>query len=260
MLQDRYKNKKVYLNRPILNPVEKNSRNILRFFPHYNVNRMDGVSAIVLLRDEPLAFDSIISILPFVDEVIVVDSSSISYDLPISNKIVYVHAPPEQDMQFKIGMLLSHFRWLLRWDGDFLSVPETKEFLDTIRSIKDGYWQVKTMVVNVNDNKVDYLQKEQYAFTFHPEILTANYKPLKHFSDIVSKIRGGLPGRICYGMLPYFFGQIDIDMVFAEHHYKCKSKQRLLEREHQAQWSMLSDKERSGFGSFENYIKIKTEG
>lgn len=254
LLQEKYRDYEIRLGRPLLNPIERIGRHITSVFPHYEYDRPLGVSAIVLLRDEPMAYESVNQILPLVDEVVVVDSSDGITDLPGDERINYVHTPPEQDSQFKIGMLLSHYHWLLRWDGDFTVTDETQCFIERLRRIKEGYWQIKSMVANVHDNHIDYLQKESYAFTFHPCVFTANYSLLKRFTDVISKFRGGLPGRICYGMLPFFFRQLDIDMVYAFHHYKNKSSKRLREREFQAEWSMLSDLNRSYFNGFEDYV------
>lgn len=254
MLKEEYQEYMVRLGRPLLNPIERIGRHMSSKLPHVTYERVDGVSAIVLLRNEPMAYESVASILPLVDEVVVVDSSDITPHLPMSDKIIYTHTLPEQDTQFKIGMLLSKYRWLLRWDGDFLPTDETEGFIDLLRTLKQGYWQVKCCVANIHEDVIDYLQKEQYAFTFHPMIFTANYSYLKLFTDVIAKFRGGLPGRICYGMLPYFFDQKDVDMVYAFHHYKNKDSKRLTERVFQAQWSMLSERQRAMFSGFEEYV------
>lgn len=254
MMKDKYKGYDIRLGRPFLNPIEKMGRTVLRFSPHIRIRKPHGISALTLLRDEPMAYESISSILPMVDEVVVVDSSKRKAKIPVSDKIIYVYTPPEQDVQSKIGVLLCKYQWILRWDGDFLSTDETEGFLEYVRSIKEGYWQIKCMVANIDKGEIDFLQKEQYVFSYHPELLTANYKPLKYFTDVIAKLRGGMAGRIFYGMLPYFYGQIDKDVVFAEHHYKYKSTQRLKERLYQAEWSLLTDIQRSMFKGFEDFV------
>ena len=259
VLIEGYEGLDIRLGRPYLNMLEKIGRSVGRFLPHKQYPRSDGVSALFLIRDEPLAYDSIRSILPLVDEVVVVDCGRQRPVLPSDKKIVYVHTPPEQDSQAKIGMILSRYRWVLRWDGDFLPTEETKKIIEYARDLKQGYWQIRCMVANTHNNQVDYLQKESYLFTYHPCILTAKESLLKQLFDVAAKIRGGLPGRICYGTLPYFFGQHDLDMVLAYHYYKHKSMERLFEREHQAYWSLMSDKDRVYHGSYEKYLQKMRE-
>lgn len=149
VLLEKYQGYTIRLQRPLLNNVERIGRGISRFIPHYSIDRMDGVSALVLLYDEPLAFDSVSDILPLVDQVVVVDAGKHPASLPESDKIVSVRTPAEQDLQAKIGLLLSRYRWVLRWDGDFRCNEETKSYIDFIRSVKDGYWQIKCMVAKI---------------------------------------------------------------------------------------------------------------
>ena len=248
------------LGRPFIDKVESVGRKLTHVLPHYTIPRKEGISAIVLLLDEPMAYASIESILPYVDEVVVVDASDTITHIPTHKKITYVLTPAEQNMQVKIGMLLSQYRWILRWDGDFLPSAELSHLLDIPKHYPDGYWQVKTWVRNIDkQNQPVLIQKECYLFTYHPEILTADYKLLKQFTDVVAKVKGGLPGRICYGTLPYFFGDIKTDYVFANHYFESKSDARLTARQYQAQWSMLSDAERNEYTNFQEYVNYHSD-
>jgi len=248
------------LGRPFIDKVESVGRKLTHVLPHYTIPRKEGISAIVLLLDEPIAYQSVETILPYVDEVVVVDASTTITKLPPSSKITYMRTPAEQNMQVKIGMLLSRYRWILRWDGDFLPASELKQLLQITKQHPDGYWQVKTWVRNIDkQNQPVLIQKECYLFTYHPEILTADYKILKHLTDVVAKVKGGMPGRICYGTLPYFFGDIKTNYVFANHYFESKSDERLVARKHQAQWSMLSDEDRSAYTSFEEYVMFQVK-
>jgi len=245
-----------YLVRPVLDKVEQVGRTLLKMSPHYSIDRKEGVTALVLLFNEPLAFQAVETILPYVDEVVVVDASDNIPQLPQSEKIQYIRTPAEQNMQVKIGLLLSKYRWILRWDGDFTPSYDIVEFLQMTKLKPDGYWQIKGMVKNIDhQNHPVLVQKESYLFTYHPAILTADFTWLKKTSDMVALFRGGLPGRICYGTLPPFFGMVDTSLVYANHFFEAKSTQRLIEREYQAHWSLLSDRQRAEYHSFVEFVQ-----
>lgn len=245
----------VILGRPFINKVEKVCRGISRFFPHYNVDRKEGITAVMKIRNEPLAAEALATISDYVDQVVVVDASDTPVHLQ-GKKVTYITAPAEQNLQVKLGMLLSRYRWVLRWDGDFHPAKELPQLLTLTKQYPRGYWQIKALVRNINAiGKPVSVQKECYLFTYHPRILTVDFQWETQLTDMIAKVKGGMPGRICYGTLPYFFGDIQTNLVFAKHYFESKSQQRLVERKYQAQWSMLSDGERSVYMDFDAYVQ-----
>ena len=251
-----------YLVRPYLDLIEQVGRNVCRYYiSHPKYERPEGITALVLLLDEPMAYESVEAILPYVDEVVVVDASETITTLPTNDKIQYVHTPAEQNMQVKIGLLLSRYRWILRWDGDFSVATDLKKFLQLTLEYPTGFWQIKGMVRNIDHLGTPVLlQKESYLFTYHPYILVAEYSWAKKLCDLISKLRGGLPGRICYGTLPPFFRMVNTHIIYANHHYENKSLNRLLEREYQAEWSLLTDAQRAEYTDFKEYVACHSGG
>lgn len=244
------------LGRPFINKVEAVCRKISHHGPQYHVDRLDGITAVMKIRNEPLALEAMASIRPFVDQIVVVDASDDPLNLESSDDITYVRTPAEQNLQVKIGMLLSKYRWILRWDGDFKVADELEELLLVTKQYPRRYWQVKALVRNIDRSNTSVsVQKECYLFTFHPEILTVDFHWETRLTDMIAKVKGGMPGRICYGTFPYFFGDVHTNLVFANHFFESKSKERLVEREFQAHWSLLSDVQRGQYKDFEAFVQ-----
>lgn len=248
----------IFLERPFADKMEKIFRSITQHLIPFRQIRKNGISAIMLTRDEPLFKQSLKDILPLVDEVVVVDAGKKKVSVIKSDKVIYVRTEPEQNTQFKIGLLLSHYHWIIRWDADFLLNDETERFIEYLRTNNTGYWMVKCHIANVSNGKIENLQNEAYAFTYHPLLLTSDWSLLMWWINRIIMLLGHQVNTICYNVPPWFFGMKKIDMVFADHHYKSKSERRILEKLFQREWGKLSERERFDYGGFDEFVEVKT--
>ena len=253
---ERYKEVPVRLERRFFDPLEQTVRHVTSVFKpiRWVDDRLAGVTALTLTMDEPLVFESVVSILPLVDEVVVVDAGRNKAKLPMSDKIIHVRAPPGFNTQFKVGLLLSHYHWILRWDADFLVTFETQKLLDKYRDVSDGFCQVKCMVANVDDGIVDMLQNESYLFTFHPDILNTDYSITKKFVDFLHLVYGKRKPFNCHSVLPWFFDMRMEDYVIANHHYKSKPQEQLHNRQKLNEWRDLPVEEKKKYKDYGGFI------
>lgn len=234
-------------------------------------NRKEGISALILLRNEPWIEPSILSIKDTVDEYVIIDCST--DDTPkkierIKNQenlnLKYVHMEPNIYKQLEMAIKLSSREWLLRWDGDFIAYKSgrrsIKKIKDIIKSLsKCKYYFIEFSVLNV---ELDLLHieknphhKEAYLFKYSPSLKKLSF--LRKLRNVLrSKITRRFPPRAPYLPFPFWYKRIVLDKTFAMHLKTVKSPLKLLERKYQTHWGLLSSKEKQLFAnSFNEYIK-----
>lgn len=238
-------------------------------------NRKEGISALILLRNEPWIEPSILSIKDIVDEYIIVDCSTDNTPkkiVRIKNQenlnLKYVHIEPDYHKQMKIAIKLSSRKWLLRWDGDFIAyksgIRNIKKIKDIIQSLsKCRYYFIEFSVLNT---EFDLLHVEKTPC--HSEAYLFNYSPSLNKISFVRKLRSmirriitkRLPPRAPYLPFPLWYKRIALDKTFAMHLRTVKSPLRLLERKYQTYWGLLSSKEKQLFAnSFNEYVNYRVK-
>lgn len=238
-------------------------------------NRKEGISALILLRNEPWIEPSILSIKDIVDEYVIVDCST--DDTPkkierIKNQenlnLKYVHMEPDYYKQLEVAIKLSSREWLLRWDGDFIAyesgIRSIKKIKDIIQLLsKCRYYYIEFSVLNV---ELDFLHVEKtpyhseaYLFKYSPSLNEISF--VRKFRTIIRRIlTRRLPPRAPYLPFPLWYKRIVLDKTFAIHLRTVKSPLRLLERKYQTYWGLLSSKKKELFAnSFNEYVKYRVK-
>lgn len=235
------------------------------------LKRKKGISAVVSVRNEPWLEPSLLSIRDFVDEIIIVDSST--YDISDTvNKIKgggvdikHIRSKSDYPFQFKEGLKLSKNKWILRWDADFIvykGANKLKKILNTLTD-KNQYYYINLDVINLDIDFFHYEEKnhrEAYLFTYHEDLQRSD----RLFRQIVSfwkkYFTNSNPPRLPNHPFPLFYKSIETDIQLALHLRSVKQKRRLIERYCQLYWSQLSSAKRRKYdNSFENFLKRHKE-
>ncbi len=252
----------------------KKIKNFSSTIHSYDEDREEGISAIVAVRNEPWLEPAIFSIKDAVDEIIIVDSSTIDISKTIKKfkgsglNIKYVHTDPDYSKQIAKAISLSKKRWILRWDGDCVAYNSGERDIKKLRDIISGldsstYYSVEFKLLQIYGDFFhtgDIYAQEEYLFNFYSECqnkkrfmkrIIAFYRD--HFSD-------RLPHRSVHMPFPIYFKTISIDRAFGLHIKNIKSEKRNLERMGaQRHWQLLSDeiKKKKYDNSLQKYAEME---
>ena len=228
-------------------------------------HRKSGVSAVVIVRDEPWIEMSLCSILDVVDEIIVVDASSDDSCENVAKKlgVRYIRTLPSITEQFKLGLSMSQHTWILSWGADFVArVADIDDIADLFcyvsRLPKLFYYHIAFKVANLNEHfKINGFHRESYLFKYSCLLESTNLlrQLRKKIRVLCAQQKGKLPPRYSHNPLPFFYQKIVLDNVFALH-IDVKSQKRQQERPYQPLWALMSKQEKEQFNnSFEEYVK-----
>ena len=128
----------------------------------------EGITAMILNRDEPTFEKSITSIAPYVDEIIVSDASTYNY-LEVRRiceeqgaKLYRMDAHYPTQANFVYNKVKT--RWALRWDADFVAMPEIDQLFNFIEVLRLGSTSY-AIEFGVYDEEHDDEHFEVYLFT-----------------------------------------------------------------------------------------------
>lgn len=223
-------------------------------------SRAEGLTAVVLNRNELTLADSLRSIDPVVDEIVVVDASTgehLERAVQICGgnpKIKFTHMEPDYSEQLRVGVEISTWRWLLKWDADFVATPQTKKLREFVRLLPPPRHYAITFAVE-NQEPVDgrKLHREPYLFTYHPCLM--RWRLIKLYNRFVTRRRGKLPNRSPYSPFPLFYRKIHMNNIYAIHMNKEKLPSRIAERPYQGEWALTPKWRRRGL-TFEEFVAL----
>ena len=233
--------------------------------------RKNGISALILLRNEPFVNSSLLSIKDLVDEFIVVDCST--DDTPTKVKQVakehalnlkYFHMKPNITKQLKTAVKMSSYEWLLHWAGDFIAYTSGKRDIRQLKDItktypKDKFCFIEFSVLNVELDLLHTTKNpyhcEAYFFKYSPLLMEMSLlRILRKYISIYVKKR--LPRRSPFIPYPLWYDRITLNQIFAMHLGSVKPQFRLLERKYDIIWTVVSDAIKQKFSnSFEEYFR-----
>lgn len=254
---------KICSNTPYLGLVPKAS----------DLNREEGISALVLLRNEPWIEPSLLSIKDFVDEIVVVDSSTDDTPRKVRQmadehglNLKYTHMKPDYSKQFEIAIKMSTREWLLKWDGDFIAYLSGRRDIRRLKDViekfpKEKYYFVEFPIFQVDLDLFhmpkDPYHTEAYLFKYSPFLVERshpNARVLRRY--LRTAIKKTLPPRGPHVPFPYWYERIALTQVFIMHLRSVKSPLRLLERRYQAYWALMKlEVKRKYSNSFEKYVQ-----
>lgn len=240
-----------------------------------DLDRESGISALVLLMNEPWIEPSLLSIKDFVDEFVVVDCST--DDTPRKVKQIakehglnlkYAHMKPDYRKQLETAIKMSTQKWLLKWDGDFIAylsgrrdIRKLKDFIGWFS--KEKYYFIEFSILDV-DLDLLHVRKhpyhsEAYLFKYSPLLMELSFpRVLRNY--LRRAIGKRLPPRAPYLPFPFWYERIALNQVFVMHLRTVKSPLRTLERRYQAYWALLRPQEKQKYSnSFESYVQYRVK-
>lgn len=234
-----------------------------------NIGRDEGISAVVLVRDEPWLEPSILSVQDIADEIIIVDCSKKDITPKVRElrskglNIKFARSEIDITKQLRKAIELSSKKWILKWDSDFVAYKSGERDIKKLKNIIQGlppekYYHIKFNVVNV---VLDFFHtskpfiRESYLFTYSDALLKP--RPINRLLyKMFLKLKKKMPPRHPYLPFPFWYNKLVLDDVFIMH-VNIKPRQRLFERKSQARWALVPDniKQSKYMGSYDFYVK-----
>lgn len=216
----------------------------------------DGLTAVMLNRDELVFEKCLLSILPIVDRVIVIDASTklfiddvkeicSSYD-----KVVYRHMLPNVRKQCKISIGLVDTKWIVTWDADFEAISNSYNVLhNLIDNVVDK--RKRCFYLSVKNMSDESYHSQGYLFSNSRNL--NGFRLIKVYNKLNSIRKGVLSCRRSYNPLPYYYLIMKPLTLMANHHDNMKTDNRIIERRYQDSWALISEKDKGNM-TFEEYI------
>jgi len=220
----------------------------------------DGLTAIMVNRNEIMFEDSIRSIIRYVDKIILVDASTDNeYErvLKICNSLDDVEiyrTYPDYGYQINLALAYARTKWVMRWDSDWTTTEKFPQLIDYMNSLPKGRYAIEFSVIDPISGKK---YSEDYLFTNNKNLLKPHFR--KIIRNISMKISGKIPKRRKWTPYPWDYNYIVLEEIYAYHHDTTKLEWRKIEGKYQAIWSTLSKKERNKWSSFEEFVRKKEE-
>ena len=193
--------------------------------------RSFGVSAVIWSKNEEDWIElSMRSVSEIVDEYVLIDSSTdrtpqiaieVGKDLGIPVKIIKVK-PKDMAEVGNLGLKHSSYRWILKWDPDFVLHEKYVGMLkELIQKLDQDEWYYAVYWPHIcldgdlfHYNPKQYLHIEHWLFNFHPKL---RYEMIDWLERLI---------------LPLFYKRTDIDKPISFHLRTVKNPIRLLYRKY----------------------------
>ncbi len=220
------------------------ARNLLSFaawagvVPPPSTLRPHGVSAMTLVKnEEDWVETSVLSVLDYVDEVLVADNDSIDSTLQILKRLAASY--PRKIRLLDLGNLdfvpainamigETRYRWLLRWHGDFvartsgnLSVQKLFEHIGRLSAARHYCIALAGVAL---DGDLEHQFEDRVD---DPENFLYTYSPWLHYR---------LAGRWEELHVPWFYAKLTWEDLHYFHLRSVKSGERLLQKVYQGRW------------------------
>lgn len=154
--------------------------------PATSVNRENGISATICTRDEEdWIVPVILSIKDFVDEYIVIDTSSdrtpeiikkTAEEYGLNLKMKHL-APLDLCKAKNLALKLSNYKWILTWDADFIAKENMSKYLKIVMNGLDQnryyliYWPQICLDGDLfHQNPKMRVHIEHWLFTYYPKL------------------------------------------------------------------------------------------
>jgi len=214
----------------------------------------EGITAMILNRDEPTFEESITSIAPHVDEIIVSDASTHDYlevrqiceELGAKLYLMDAHYPTQANFVYNKVKT----RWALRWDADFVTMPKIDQLFSFVEALRLGPVSY-AIEFGVYDEENDDEHFEVYLFTIRDDLLKPRIRKMAR--NLNSLVHGKPIPRLGWMPFPIDYKVIKLRKCYAYHRQR-KPNWKIKERKYQLEWGLLSARERGGT-TFEEYVK-----
>lgn len=220
--------------------------------PKESGDRNEGISALVRTHNESWIEPSLKSIDNYVDEIVIVDSSTDnttnkinSIKNSLTSDIIHVEEELDLHKASNLAIELSNREWLLKWDGDFIarSDEDISIIFDEIRDC-DKYLVISFPLLSF----VGDLNHVQGDRIFHIEPW------LFRHSNAVSYNKSSLFGMefLSYPVSKYV--KTYIDEAQGIHLHSVKPPKHYMMMRYQARWQFLSNEEKQRYDSMHDYL------
>lgn len=230
------------------------------------LGRRDGISLLVVSRNEPWLDLSLRSVKDYVNEIVLVDASDGLWRSEVDGiasrfGVRLFRIGTDYKTQTREALLKSRYKWLLRWDGDFVALPkqisQLKQF--TENSDPAEYYGLSLVINNLELNPFHFdpgllrRHSEKYLFSYSPRLIRS-LTPLANWWQFAMSFRGQgivkrLPRRIGYAPAPLWFKRQKMPQPIALHLRTIKPWRRIVEKKFQPYWTLLSQKEKLKYGN-----------
>ena len=228
----------------------------LGLMPRPDAFRPSGVSMMMPVKDEEDWVEkAILSVLPFVEEIVVVDNGSDDRTPEVVGRIterypgrVRFYHFAEEDFCGAVNLCLrlTKFSTVFRWNGDFVgrtSGPcSMRNLLSRIRSLdRNRYYAIWLGGVGLDGDLRHQLpvpgevEREPHVFTHHPRL---HYRQSGRFEEPV---------------VPYFYKRLEWKEQYFFHLRSVKPARRLLYRYFWTRWMSLPEK--SQFPTLDSFVR-----
>jgi len=176
-------------------------------------------------------------------------------------KVRIYDIPANYRLQTKIAVDKSNYKWLFRWDADFVAFDNGKDEIKRIMddANKDDYHVVTCYVDNLEIipflHDVRTPQKEthseKYLFSYYDK-LTSSINPIPCWIQYIMSFRGrgevrGLPRRMGYSPAPLFFKKHKMSGKLGLHLRTIKPWERVVEKKYQPYWTLMKQEEKKKY-------------
>lgn len=220
--------------------------------------REQGISALMRVKNEVDWIElSVLSIKDFVDEIIIVDSSTDSTTQIIkklANKYDNIHwfYLPEENIvkASNLALMKSNYQWILKWDADYIAKDSIRELRQKIMNLgQNTFYFMNIPFIHLRGDLYHQLRQrpihiEQRAFTWSPKL---KYIQAGRFEQVVGS-------RIWGKRLPLYYKEIPCTKIYA-FHCDIKPARRMLFRRFWTDWMELGDY--VSFPRLEDYVKYR---
>lgn len=218
-------------------------------------DKESGISVLMTIRNEPWIQPSIKSVSHIADEIVLVDGSTEKLNIEklrdkVNIEIIYDHTEPSILEQSRKSVKKSNYRWLFRWDGDFIGykskLKNLREYLDLKVNEYIAVW------LNVVDLKNFFITSSTQSSLCHTEPYLCSYsKDLKNEGRFLRKLytlKRKYKPRLIQHPHPLYYKYEYRQKPLAIHLRKVKPSFRVKEKRYQPQWASLSEKKRKKYG------------
>lgn len=229
--------------------------------------RKEGISVMIRVKDEVDYIEpSILSIKDFADEIIIVDNGSTDGTTELIkrlsdkyNKIRCLYHPKASHVEVSnIALRNTHYKWILRWDGDLVSRTSGDVNIISLRERimnldKNRYYIIYLPIVNLHGDLFHQprdipLNIEGRLHTYSSEL---KYVQLGRLDEKI--VGSSLWSR--YGKhYPLYFRLLFFRKIYG-FHCNVKPANRMLFRYFRTDWNVLNDHTR--FPTLEDYVKYR---
>ncbi|MGA7923540.1 MAG: hypothetical protein WCA77_06150 [Thermoplasmata archaeon] len=219
----------------------------LHALTHHRENFRPGISANIVTRNDPWFPESVASIREYVQEFVIVDSSTAPYhernerllDAWKLPDLVYRHEPLDIFEARRLASSLTTRSWALRWDADIVATQRISELFRLLEGLPAHryYYEVFFPLLNVAST-LDRVSTQTY------QVEAWLYSSSRKFSHQLRHLYTGEPGQTDEPHVPLFYRKLYLNEVYGIHLARFMPTAKLVEKRLHFLWMTPDMKQR----------------